>query len=121
MARRIFPLAVWLAALIVLALSMTHTPARPDPAKNGASDDGVEVTTCLGGRHGASCVTTFRSGRVNPHIINVPQPQSAEDRAAAEARDRRWVERCRPTIRQDQHGMPRYVYAAQGCEYGRLD
>ena len=51
----------------------------------------------------------------------MPQPQSAEERAAAEARDRRWVARCRPAIRQDHYGMPRYSYAAPGCEYGVLD
>jgi hypothetical protein len=29
--------------------------------------------------------------------------------------------RCRPTFRQDKYGMPRYVYAAPGCEFGQLD
>jgi hypothetical protein len=44
-----------------------------------------------------------------------------EDVAGAEARDRRWVERCSPLIRQDHFGMPRYSYSAPGCEFGRLD
>ena len=57
----------------------------------------------------------------NVHIVAVPQPISVDERAAAEARDRRWVARCRPVIRQDEYGVPRYVYAARGCEYGRLD
>jgi len=54
-------------------------------------------------------------------ILAVPPPISAEERAAAEARDRRWVERCRPVIREDEFGVRRYVYAARGCEYGQRD
>jgi hypothetical protein len=54
-------------------------------------------------------------------VINVQGPASPEEVAAAEARDRRWAERCDPVIRQDRYGMPRYTYGAPGCEYGRLD
>jgi hypothetical protein len=48
----------------------------------------------------------------------VPQPANAEDRAHAAEEDRRWVERCRPTLRQDRYGVPRYQYARPGCEFG---
>ena len=119
MTRR-FSIAAWLAALAALALSITHTPARPESARNASAEGGAKTINCFGTRSTESCVVTY-GPRVHPHIIAVPQPQSAEERAAAEARDRRWVERCRPAIRQDQYGMPRYSYAAQGCEYGRLD
>ena len=46
----------------------------------------------------------------------------AKEEAAAEAREREklWVSRCRPTLRQDPFGVSRYVYAAPGCEYGRF-
>jgi hypothetical protein len=113
MSRR-FSLSAWLAALALLALSMTTAPARSQP-------QGVKTMNCYGNRNMASCVRTYRRGPFNPHVISVPGPQSDEERAAAEARDQRWVERCRPLIKQDHFGVPRYSYAAPGCEFGRLD
>ncbi len=110
MSRRLSPTA-WLAALALLALSMMSAPAAAD---------GVVTWNCYGAHNVRSCVASFRRGRVNPHVINVPR-QSEEEREAAEARDRHWVERCRPVIRQDRYGMPRYSYAAPGCELGLLD
>ena len=113
MSRRFSPTA-WLAALALLVLSMMSAPAR-------SGWDGVETWNCYGSRNMRSCIATYRSGRFNPYVINVPGPQSPEEREAAEARDRRWVERCRPLIRQDRYGMPRYSFGAPGCEFGRLD
>jgi hypothetical protein len=110
MGRRL-SLLVWLAALALPALSMTSAPAR---------SEGVGTLSCYGSHRARSCVATFRRGRFHPHVIAVPAPLG-DDLAAAEARDRRWVERCNPVIRQDRYGMPRYSYAAQGCEYGRVD
>lgn len=115
MSRR-FSLLAWVAALVVLALSISHTPARPEPA---AAPPEVEVFTCFDSRFGEACVV--RPGRVNPHVIHVPQPTSEEERVAAAQRDKAWMARCRPTVQQDRYGMPRYVYAAPDCEYGRLD
>jgi hypothetical protein len=110
MSRR-FSLSAWLAALALLVLSMMVAPARSEPV------EGVSTFNCYGTRYMASCVESFRSGSFSPHVIKVPATPSAD----AEARDRRWVERCRPQIRQDRYGMPRYSYAAVGCEFGRLD
>jgi hypothetical protein len=114
MSRRFSPLA-WLAALAVLALSMMAAPARSQ------AGEGVYTWNCFGSRYSRSCVGIFRDGRNNPHVIKVPGPTSPEETAAAEARDRRWSERCSPVISQDRYGMPRYTYRAPGCEYGRLD
>jgi len=36
-------------------------------------------------------------------------------------RKRRREARCRPSVRQDNFGVARYVYAIPGCEFGRLD
>ncbi|MPZ37526.1 MAG: hypothetical protein GEU95_05590 [Rhizobiales bacterium] len=110
MSRR-FSLPAWLAALALLALSMMSAPAR---------SEGVATFNCYGSRHTRSCVATFRRGRVDTHVINVPGPVG-DELAAAEARDRRWFERCGPVIRQDRYGMPRYSYRAPGCEFGLLD
>lgn len=114
MSRR-FSLSAWLAALALLVLSMMSAPARSEPG------EGVHTWNCYGTRNMRSCVATYRKGPFNPHVINVPGPQSDGEREAAEARDRRWVERCRPVIRQDRYGMPRYSYAAAGCDFGHLD
>jgi hypothetical protein len=110
MARR-FSLPAWLAAFALLALSMMSAPAR---------SEGVGTFSCTGGRYTRSCVSTFRRGRVHPHMIRAPAPID-EELAAAEARDRRWLQRCGPVARQDRYGMPRYSYGAPGCEFGRLD
>jgi hypothetical protein len=113
MSKRFSPTA-WLAPLALLALSMMSAPARSEP------QDRVSILNCHGSRYAATCVTTRRRGRLNPHVISVPA-QSEEDAAAAQARDRRWAERCEPVVRPDRYGMPRYSYSARGCEYGRLD
>jgi hypothetical protein len=136
-----FSLPAWILAVGLLALSMMSAPAWPEAARTAvpkatvvtpvavpvavppaiAPEDSVETNNCFDTRNMESCVTVFRGGRLSPHIIAVPPPASEAERAAAEARDRRWVTRCRPTIRQDRYGMPRYSYAAPGCEYGVLD
>ena len=113
MSRRFSPTA-WLAALALLALSMM---AR----RRGPAADGVDTMNCYGTRNMRSCVATYRSGRFNPQCDQRAGAAKPEEREAAEARDRRWVERCRPLIRQDRFGMPRYSYGAPGCEFGRLD
>jgi len=111
-----FSLSAWFAALSVMAFSMMATPAQAE---------GVGSVSCShGGSYGGggfSCVRTYRKGRFDPHVIQVRAPQTDEETAAIQARDRRWVDRCRPVIQQDRYGMPRYNYAAPGCEYGRLD
>ena len=116
MSRRFSPLA-WLAALAVLALSMMAAPARSEPATASTPRN------CFGTRNIAILRRHASAGdALNPHVINVPAADVAADEiAAAEARDRRWVERCSPVIRQDRFGMPRYSYSAPGCEFGRLD
>jgi hypothetical protein len=114
MSRRFSPTA-WLAALALLALSMMSAPARSEPV-------GVSTYNCFGPWwYPSSCVETHRKGPFNPHVIAIPGPQTDEQRKAVDARDRRWVDRCRPQIRPDSYGMPRYSYAAVGCEYGRVD
>jgi len=54
----------------------------------------------------------------DPYIRRVPQPRDAAGRARAREADQLWVERCRPTIRPDRFGVPRYHYTRPGCEFG---
>jgi hypothetical protein len=118
-------LSACLVALTAFTLSMMQSPARPEPARAAPSaaeteTGGFETSNCFGTRRAESCVFSYRGPRFNPYVIQVP-PLNEQDRAAAEARDRRWVARCQPTVRQDALGVPRYIYAAPDCEYGRLD
>jgi hypothetical protein len=55
-----------------------------------------------------------------PRIIEVPAPQG-ERASEAEARERKWLARCRPVIRQDRYGVGRYAYARPGCEFGKSE
>lgn len=113
MSHRFSPSA-WLVALALSALSMLAMPTRSE------ARDGVGIVNCYRTFSGSGCVFSYRRGRFNPHVINVPTP-SADDQDSLNARDRHWEQRCAPVIRQDRYGMPRYSYGAPGCEYGRLD
>jgi hypothetical protein len=108
-----FSFLAWLAALALLGLSITHARADPPPAP------AVRVFSCSFGYGVIGCVRRY--GRPNPHVINVPQPTADDERTASEARDKAWMARCRPTFQQDKYGMPRYRYAAPGCEFGMLN
>jgi hypothetical protein len=51
----------------------------------------------------------------------VPQSENEAEKERATARDRKWIDRCHPTIAQDRYGVPRYHYAALGCEFGVIE
>jgi hypothetical protein len=88
------------------------------PASVQAYTDTV-VGSCVFSGGAAHCVRQYRYGdRGNGGVKSMREP-SAEDIAESRERERRWVERCRPLLRTDSHGVNRYVYAARGCEYGQ--
>jgi hypothetical protein len=72
---------------------------------------------CVGGRYSFNCVGRWGPAG-DPYIREVPQPTDSAERALAKERDQAWVKRCRPIIRPDRYGVPRYYYAAPGCEFG---
>jgi hypothetical protein len=80
---------------------------------------GIEITNCFGAFRTFSCITQW-GARYDPRLRHVPGPRDAQEEAELIARDRKWVARCRPVIRQDQYGVSRYHYAAPGCEFGRI-
>jgi hypothetical protein len=85
-----------------------------------ADADTVGVGGCTGGRGSINCV--FRVGPAgDPYIRTVPQPENETDKERATARDHKWIDRCHPTIAQDRYGVPRYRYAAAGCEFGVIE
>jgi hypothetical protein len=96
----------------IVAIAVQVMPAALAPAYAGAAS-----VSCLGASGAFSCSAIWGSAG-DPYIRTVPAPRTAEEQARYEARDRRWVERCRPIIMQDRYGVARYHYAAAGCEFG---
>lgn len=99
------------------ALTSLILPLAPEPAQA----EGVRTRSCVGTHGSVSCVATRRDGVANPHIVQAPKAISEQESAEHQQRDKLWQTRCRPVIKQDEFGVPRYVYAARGCEFGRLD
>jgi hypothetical protein len=81
---------------------------------------GVRNTACVGGRFSVACSTNWRYQDDFDAPVRRIAPDPREEAAALE-RDRKWLARCRPQLRADQYGVSRYVYAAAGCEHGRLE
>lgn len=96
-------------------------------ATTGASAQGRRTTdtvtgSCVFAYGTASCVRQYRyNDPGNSGIIQLGESKE-KDEADAESREREkaWVSRCRPILRQDALGVSRYVYAAPGCEFGRF-
>ena len=87
---------------------------------SAAYADGMAVGGCLGGGGAVNCVVRWGEAG-DPYVRTVPQPTDEAERARAAQRDRKWEERCRPTIAQDRYGVPRYHYSAPGCEFGVIE
>jgi len=114
-------LASWRAAFIGAAALILS-------AATLAYADELYVSGCVGaggggGGSGAgafSCV--LRIGPAgDPYVRTVPQSQNEAEKARQAERDHRWGERCRPVVAQDRYGVPRYRYAAPGCDFGVLN
>jgi hypothetical protein len=86
---------------------------------SAAYADGMIVGGCVGS--GAlNCVVRWGEAG-DPYVRVVPAPTNETEKAQSAERDRKWEERCRPTIMQDRFGVPRYRYAAPGCEFGVIE
>lgn len=109
--------ALHAARLTVLAGAVVALPLITISTARAAEPEGVRVDSCAGSWHANGC-TTIWAPLGDTYVRKVPQPGNAEERARATEEDRRWVERCRPTLRQDRYGVPRYQYARPGCEFG---
>ncbi len=81
---------------------------------------------CVGGggsfSGGSNCVFTIREGAPSgvARVYKVEEPRGEALEEALE-RDRKWMARCKPVIRQDAYGVGKYYYAAAGCEFGKSD
>lgn len=79
------------------------------------------VGSCVYAYGVANCVRQYRFGdRGTNGVQNLKEP-SEEQAAESRERERLWLARCRPALRQDVFGVSRYHYAARGCEYGKFD
>jgi hypothetical protein len=77
----------------------------------------LESGGCVGTWSSINCVRRWGPAG-DPYLRQVPQPLDAAAIARAEARERRWAERCHPVIALDPYGVSRYRYAQPGCEFG---
>ncbi len=97
---------------------------RREPFGRGRGDhlsvayaDGMAAGGCIGGGSSLNCIVRWGEAR-DPYIRTVPPAADEIERTHAAERDRKWEARCKPTIAQDRYGVPRYQYAAPGCEFG---
>jgi hypothetical protein len=107
--------------LMTALLGSTAIASLVSGLASPAQADATWTLGCVGGGASVGCVVTRHHGVVHPNIRQVPAPVSEQENAEIKRRDQRWEALCRPEIRQDHFGVPRYVYALRGCEYGRLD
>ncbi|HEX4040764.1 MAG TPA: hypothetical protein VHY10_03615 [Xanthobacteraceae bacterium] len=80
---------------------------------------GVALGGCIAGAGAANCVARWGEAG-DPYIRTVPKPLDEVEQNRAAERDRKWEQHCKPVIAQDRFGVPRYQYAAPGCEFGVL-
>ena len=107
--RRAIALLIAFSALEVLSLLLMLS----------AFADSVRTSSCVGSYGTIACSTRWRTiGSGDGSITLVP---SADDAQEAAARERKWLARCRPVVRQDAYGVGRYHYAAPGCEFGKSE
>ena len=77
--------------------------------------------TCVGSGSALSCAGRVGAPGDFPQIIHVRAPYSERELAEAADRDRKWLARCEPIIRQDRNGVRRYLYRAPDCDVGRYE
>lgn len=82
--------------------------------------DGIALGGCVGTQGAVNCVVRWGEAG-DPYIRVVPEPVSSAERARSAERERKWESRCKPVIAQDGYGIPRYRFAAPGCEFGIIE
>ena len=108
-------LVSWTAARVVAVAMLTAVNWLP--AKAGQF---LIVGGCTGGRNSLNCVARYGEAG-DPYVRQIPPPETEADKARWSERDHKWIDRCRPAVVQDTLGVPRYHYAARGCEFGVIE
>jgi hypothetical protein len=102
------------------ALSSVGLMAAAIVALPSAYADTLGVGGCVGAVGQFNCVVRVGPAG-DPYVRTVPEPDSQAEKERSAERDRRWIDRCRPVVAQDRYGVPRYHYAAPGCEFGVIE
>ena len=102
-----------LAACVAAAATFTASGLSP------ARADGIAVGGCIRTHFSINCVARW-GAYSDPYVRLVTPPTEAEKALSAE-RDHKWQAHCRPAVFQDHYGVPRYEYAAPGCEFGIIE
>jgi hypothetical protein len=102
-----------LAACLAAAATFTASGLSP------AHADGIAVGGCIRTHFSINCVA--RWGAYGDPYVRQLKPEGEADKALAADHDRKWKSRCRPAVFQDHYGVPRYEYAAPGCEFGVIE
>jgi hypothetical protein len=108
-----WPARICAAAATVVSLSGLNLGGS---TLSAAHADGLAVGSCVGSRYSITCVSRWGAAG-NPYIRQV-EPETEAEKALRADRDRKWEQRCQPLVYQDRYGVPRYEYAARGCEFG---
>lgn len=91
-------------------------------APTGAAQAQSALFGCVGSGTSLSCAGRLNGGVGDfPQIIHVREPYTDREMAEASARDRKWLARCEPIVRQDRNGVRRYLYKAPDCDVGRYE
>jgi hypothetical protein len=106
---------------IMIARLFALTPLMLVVWLSSARADGIITTSCVRSIGAASCVTIFRRGLGDSYGTALWTPRMEKQAADAAERERLWLARCQPTVKQDAYGVGRYSYAAAGCEFGKND
>lgn len=77
------------------------------------------VGGCIGSRYTLNCVAHW--GSYSDPYVRVLHPGTEAEKELNAEPDRKWQAHCRPAVFQDQYGVPRYEYAAPGCEFGVIE
>jgi hypothetical protein len=112
-AKKLFSTLWPTAAIAGVLMLLLATPAD-------AVEDTIGIISCVGAPGTVNCVLRVAPAG-NPYVRLVPQPENEADKARAAERDHKWLQRCRPVVAQDRYGVPRYHYAALGCDLGVIE
>lgn len=112
-----FTIASRCSAAAAFALALT--------AASSSANAEIVTGSCVGGWGMGNCSFTYREYERDTHTRHVPGgwgfEMTEQERKEAIARDRKWIAFCKPAIVTDRYGVSRYLYAKQGCEYGRSE
>ena len=127
------PITLALAIAMSLACSAALAQAQEQSWTNERyTADGTLVTTRSDGSMTETTPRREDDGSTTYFTTNTPGPPGMSATAPAppaqrngiwtgyegSARDRAWVEACKPQIVTNREGIDRYAYAKRGCEYG---